>query len=319
MAGPSFYPPANRTVQWFGDDFPGVRFDRVEKVLLHSTETEGWPGYGGGASAPNLTYRPLAPRGQRWRQHFRIDQSARALRDPSGTVVRENRDRVVQVEICAYTDHDLAARRGHLAIRDLEREHLEDIAAFLAWMRDEWGVPLVTPAVWLPWDDSYGLDTDARMPGPEYDAFRGVLGHMHASGNTHGDPAGLDIETVMAIAREDDMPTAEEIAATLATHDGYLESLAGVIRHNVWLAPNEAVPGEPSYRTTLTQTREHVLAHTAQLAALTAAIEALAAGTGTSPEELAAIREAADQGASDALERMIDEARVELVAEGAGQ
>lgn len=51
------------------------------------------------------------------------------------------------------------------------------------------------------------------------------------------------------------------------------------------------------------------------IAAMVAALNALAAGLGTSPEDLAQIRQAADAGATDALSRMIDDARVELVVD----
>jgi hypothetical protein len=50
---------------------------------------------------------------------------------------------------------------------------------------------------------------------------------------------------------EDELPTARELAAELATNDDFLEAVAAVVRKNVWLTPNEAVEGSPSYRTVL--------------------------------------------------------------------
>ena len=191
------YPKANRTAQWFGDTYPGADMGGVDKVLLHTTETGGWPGYGGGASAPHLTYDP---RKHEWRQHFRLDRSARALRDPSGTVVRENRDRVVQVEIVCSSDRSFARRYGYPHVTQLDERALRDLGEFIAFMHAEWGVPLRAAARWLPYPDSYG-NSPARMSGPEYDAFRGVLGHQHASGNAHGDPGDLDVTRIMAYAR----------------------------------------------------------------------------------------------------------------------
>src|SRR4051812_25774212 len=100
MPGALYYPPVNRSIQWWEDDFDRGTMSVIDKVLLHTTETgKTWPGYKSGANAPNLTYNPWEPAGKRWRQHNRLNTSARALQDPSGTAVRENRDGVVQVEI----------------------------------------------------------------------------------------------------------------------------------------------------------------------------------------------------------------------------
>jgi len=96
MNRPIHYPEADHDTQWFGDVFPGATMPRIDKLLLHTTEGSDWPGYNGGKVAPTLTYHPAK---HQWRQHFRINQSSRALADPNLTAVRENRDNVVQVEI----------------------------------------------------------------------------------------------------------------------------------------------------------------------------------------------------------------------------
>lgn len=202
----AYYPPANRTAQWFGDTYPGVDMGGVEKVLLHTTETGGWPSYGGGASAPQLTYHA---RLHQWRQHIKCTHSARALRDPSGTAVRENRDKVLQVEIVCSSDRSFASKYGYLHVSDLDNEALRDIAELIVWA----GVRLVAAPVWLPYPDSYG-NSAARMSGPEYDAFKGVLGHMHASGNTHGDPGAINIDKIMAYARDIAAPAPTPTAPT---------------------------------------------------------------------------------------------------------
>src|SRR3546814_16415495 len=90
--GPArIYPNANHTTQWWESAFARGTFSRIEKILLHTTETTGWPGYKAGASAPTLTYHP---RQRAWRQHNYLDTSARALVDPTGRDVRTNRDNV---------------------------------------------------------------------------------------------------------------------------------------------------------------------------------------------------------------------------------
>lgn len=195
-----FYPPANRTAQWYADanEYPGVDMGGVEKVLLHSTEGSGWPSYDGGAIRPTLTYFPAI---RAWRQHGRLDYSARALVDPAGTVVRENRDKVCQVEIVATCDparHKTSPKWTYIPL--LTDAHLDDLAMFLAFMHVEYGVPMIAAPLWLPYPASYG-PSRARMSGPEYDAFKGLLGHETASGNVHGDPGNIDAHGVCVRAQ----------------------------------------------------------------------------------------------------------------------
>ena len=190
-----YYPKANRVIQWYGSG--NSTMSGITKVLLHTTETAGgWPGYGGGGSAPTLTYEPWQ---HRWRQHFPLNGSARALRDPSGTVVRENRDNIVQVEIACYCDPGLYNRYGH-AVTDLDDRAYQDLGDFLRFMHEEWGVPLTRRNLEFP-PYPQSLSSQYRMSGPEFDAYTGVLGHMHASGNTHGDPGNLDVDRIIRIAR----------------------------------------------------------------------------------------------------------------------
>ena len=204
-----YYPPANRTAQWYADTYPGTDMGGVEKFLIHSTEGNGWPGYDGGAKAPTLTY---FPRLRAFRQHFPLNRSARALRDPDGTPVRENRDRVVQLEIVGTCDPMTHRNNPTWAyVPELADEHLDDIAALLAFLNVEWGVPLVAAPVWLPYPSSFG-DSAARMSSSEYSAFRGVLAHMHASGNDHGD-ALIDHATLIAKAKAIVNPSAAPAVA----------------------------------------------------------------------------------------------------------
>ncbi len=219
-----FYPPADRSTQWFSGTYPGSPFGPIiEKIVLHTTETGTWPGYAGGASAPNLTYDP---RSHRWRQHFRLDRSARALRDPSSTLVRENRDNVAQIEIICTCDAAFARKYGYLHVTQLDDRALRDLGAFIRFMHDHWGTPLTAATIWLPYPSSYG-NTTARMSGPTYDAYRGVLGHMHCSGNVHGDPGTINIARIMAYARGttpqpqevDDVTPQEMLAAKISSGD----------------------------------------------------------------------------------------------------
>lgn len=218
MGGPPvFYPPANHTAQWYQDDYPGTDMGGVDKLLLHSTEGSGWPAYDGGAKAPTLTYHPQS---RAWRQHFYLTRSARALQDKTSTAVRENRDRVVQVEIIGTCDP--VTHRAHPDwpyIPGLSDANLDDLAALFAFLNREFGTPLVAAPLWLPYPASYGA-TKARMSGPTYDAFRGLLGHQHASGNDHGDPGLIAAGTIVTKARAQNAPKPPTTATAPSTTAG---------------------------------------------------------------------------------------------------
>ena len=189
-----YYPPADRTIQWHGNG--AVTMPRIDKLVLHTTETAGgWPGYRDGTISPTLTYEPWR---HQWRQHLPINGSARALVDSDGTPVRENRDNVVQVEISCYCDPKYLDR-GRF-VTELDDRALDDLGAFARWLHEEWGLPLVLAPRWLPYPASYG-NSPARMSGTEYDAFKGILGHQHVSGNLHGDPGALKVRAILQRAR----------------------------------------------------------------------------------------------------------------------
>ena len=125
------------------------------------------------------------------RQHFILPESARALLNPSSTPVSENQDEVCQIEIIGYSDSAVAKKVGRTD-RDLDNltdSDLRWIASLLVFIMREWTVPNIwaTPFPWPRYPASYG-NTSSRMSSSEYDKFAGILGHLHASGNDHGDP-----------------------------------------------------------------------------------------------------------------------------------
>lgn len=176
----SFYPPADKTTQWWEKDFDRGYFTRIDKILLHTTETVGWPSYNKsgtpGDSAPTLTYDVKS---RKWRQHNYLDTSARALGDPTSTPVRENRDNVIQIEIIWYASK----------IGELPDTAYQDLAAFVAYVRKEWGGPNLTTAKFV------GQSTagSVHMTSTGYNEFNGILGHQHApSPSTHWDPGAFN-------------------------------------------------------------------------------------------------------------------------------
>lgn len=198
MTHAEIYPKADRTTQWAQDNFQRGTFSTLEKLLAHSTETTGFPSYGAGCTdAPTLTYNPIS---RVFRQHCYLGSSARSLEDPTTTVVRENRDNVVQVEIIGYADEVKAASVGGRLIRLLPETALKDLGELAGFLHMEWGLPLVSTVTWKAYPASYGLSNGVRLSGPAYDAARGLLGHEHASGNHHGDPGLLNWQRILYYA-----------------------------------------------------------------------------------------------------------------------
>lgn len=190
MSVPEYYPPADHTSQWKPNlAAGGSNWDHIEKLVLHSTEGKGWPGYP--TFAPNLTYWP----GHGWRQHLPMYRGGTTLMDPSSTSVRENRDFDTQVEIVGTAvgngiDHALSANND---------AGYKEIAKLAVWL-SQFGLQLVSSVTWVPYPKSYGLHAAQRLSGPAFDAYNGILGHEHASGNEHGDPGWIDIKKLLSYA-----------------------------------------------------------------------------------------------------------------------
>jgi hypothetical protein len=198
---------ANTTAQFFQGDFPGAAtFDRLDKFVVHTTETLGWPAYLGkapphrpGGSAPNATYHP---RKRQIRQHFNNNRSARALVDG-------NRDNVFQLEVVCYSEKAKGDPLGGLWVGDLSDQHYEDIARICVQLHEELGLPLENTVTWH--DGRATFFDDVRLSLAKYDAYRGILGHVHVPENTHWDPGGFRASRLMAaIEGTEDMTPAQE-------------------------------------------------------------------------------------------------------------
>jgi hypothetical protein len=203
------YPGANTTAQWFYDTVGGANMGAVEKVVWHTTEGNGWPGYDGGMKAPHYTVRPdFGSRTMLWRQHFPDSVNARAMRNEPGGV-QTNLDGALQVEIVGTCDETRSWPADMLRSWDLDDWMVEGLAMFAAWAYRAHGVPLAAPGLWLAYGNdprvlgrvpaSYG-DSPARMTGRTWDRFRGHCGHQHAPENVHGDPGRLPMQQMFARA-----------------------------------------------------------------------------------------------------------------------
>lgn len=181
-----------------GNSAGAMNGDGSRKLLLHSTEgftVEGALGaYRQNNSWPTLTVD--CPR-RRVVRHLADTVAARSLRNRSGGV-ETNRDGtiLIQIELMGF-----AGSPETIGSR-------ED----LVWLGTEVvgplckrnSIPLTSSVRWAPYPSSYGLNATQRLSPAAWDGYSGVLGHMHAPENDHGDPGAIDIETILSAARGED-------------------------------------------------------------------------------------------------------------------
>ncbi len=176
---PANYPSADRESQWYPNIAGGATFAKVDKLVIHTTEGSGWHNYGATGFGPHMTWK------DEWRQHIPLTKSATALTDPASTPVRENRDNVIQIELVGFAKDS----------PNMPANTIEAVAQLIAWLH-KYGLPLVIVEKWT------GVNTTARMTSDEFDAFKGVCGHQHVSGNDHWDPGQLPWQKIINRAKE---------------------------------------------------------------------------------------------------------------------
>ncbi|MFJ2745288.1 peptidoglycan-binding protein [Streptomyces sp. NPDC087440] len=202
----TLYPGATRGSHWYGDQYTGDLMD-PNALVVHTTEGPTLVSYGNGSSAPNITARPNIPQKRlEWVQHFAFDRSARALVNQPGGV-ETNTNNVIQLELIGTCDPKHRLTWGKLkagidyiywpAAPDWA---LDDLAVFFAWQHKNNGIPLVAPTEWPAYPSSYG-NTTARMTFSEWNAFKGICGHLHAPENNHGDPGNIPIQRLLDLAK----------------------------------------------------------------------------------------------------------------------
>jgi len=249
-SGPQKYPGAS-LAHWYQDDFGGDLME-VNVTVLHTTEGRTLPDYDGGAVAPNLTAVPdFANKRLNWFQHFDIDRSSRALRNLAGGV-ETNTLNVVQVELvgtCDPATHKKWGSSDHIYWPEAPDWALKGVADFLAWAHANHGIPLVGPALWLPYPQSGNAGSPARMSFAQWTAFKGVCGHQHVPENDHGDPGNIDFPRLIALAKGD---TPDPQEPEMALSDADVERIANAVwqkmakADGVYLAPTDAADYNPS-------------------------------------------------------------------------
>lgn len=192
------YPEAT----WKGDGQSGGSYVGLPfRVVLHTTETSGVPGYDNGATAPHITY---VPKTRRWVQHTDFNIASRVLRNPPGGV-QTNRGNALQVEIVCYSAKNIADQRtSRLWVGDLTGDHYQDLRDFLAWTYTAFDVSSLWPGK-QAFSSREANAPGFRMTDLEWNEFDGVCAHQHVPENTHWDTGALDWTRVIEAEGEDAM------------------------------------------------------------------------------------------------------------------
>lgn len=177
------------------------------KGLLHTTEGSSYAGARASYLDGGVPHFTVVPDFKNKRvevyQHFPLSSRATALKDPSGTPVKENRAKVIQIECVGTCDERNRGKwQKGLFVEDWPVWYLNGVRKLMRWIEQNRPVPQASDLFWKPYDSgrasgSYGLQNGVRLPCGRFNSFAGWLGHQHASGNDHGDPGRVDIDYLL--------------------------------------------------------------------------------------------------------------------------
>lgn len=169
------------------------------KLVLHTTETRGMPGFSNGDTAPHLVYDPNT---RTWTQWADFDRYVGTMKGHSSG---HWNCQAIQVEIIAYSDRNAAQSVGGLWVGDFLPEHYADLAHLYRWLMAEGltGLDLTPtpPGGWL-----YGTSSPHRLTPAQYDGLYGLTCHGAVPGNTHWDTGELDLEHLWLLATDSEQP-----------------------------------------------------------------------------------------------------------------
>lgn len=190
----TWFPGATRDVK--GSD-AGPFSGGPMKIVLHTTEGDGWPSYAGGATAPHFTCHWD---GSRFliRQHVRLDRASKSLANQRGGV-ETNRDGAIQIELRGTCDPKYRNGGKGTFWPDAPQAALEALAGFLKALAKMVKVPLKTVG-FQSYPNSYGArgrTNTVRMSLSQWDNFSGICGHQHVPENDHGDPGSLNVSAIL--------------------------------------------------------------------------------------------------------------------------
>lgn len=203
-----WYPKASK-VQDFSKKYVGSTMN-TDTITLHSTEGTGWPGYSGGATAPNMTIMPdFKNKKVICRQHFPSNKSARALENRAGGV-NTNTQNTFQIELvgtCDPTSHRKWAGIQHIYMPEAPQWFIDGVADVVKWIDSVHPqfVPVDgAPRGWGAYPSSYG-NSKYRLSFSEWNKAKGIVGHQHIPENGHGDPGNFPIDKLIAASAPEDV------------------------------------------------------------------------------------------------------------------
>jgi hypothetical protein len=255
----SNYAAADKSAQWFAGAYPGKTMT-PNCGCLHTTEGVSWPGYGGGAQAPNYTAKPnFGARRLDWRAHFPDEMSARALVNKPGGV-ETNTANVVQVELIGTCDPKHRVSWGGRGVQfagehyvfwpDAPEWALRSLALFLVDQFKRHGTPVAAVPAWKPYPSSYGAN-GVRMSATAWRAFKGWCGHQHVPENDHGDPGAFPIASLLQLAQQILNPQEDDMTPDESKRLTNVETmLAQLVKQTPeqWMIPDASDPNKRRYK-----------------------------------------------------------------------
>lgn len=272
MTGPQRIPGAVFDLFFGTGRYSGSDME-VNCGVIHTTEGPTLYDYQDGASAPTVTSVPdFKNKRLVHHQHFDVDESARALVNKPGGV-QTNTANVFQWELvgtCDPATHSKWTRQGiaHIYWPEPPDWAVRDVAALMRWLNQQHGIPLTGRAEWMAYPASYG-NSRVRMSFAEWTSFKGWCGHQHVPENDHGDPGALPFARILAVAKGGTPP--QEVPDMDATQAKQLAEVYKV------LVPYMGWQYKGADKTDAWGLLNNL---TAQVAAQTAAIKALAGQLG---------------------------------------
>lgn len=224
---PAFYPGATQLNNGVGTG--SWNNSGPWKLLLHTTETRGLPGYDNGQLAPHLTWNPMFGR---WYQHFPFTR-------PSESLHTFDNDMVIQLEMICYSAKSVADSLNPpgLWVGAMTDSHLAQLATFCKWVMFYTGIPPVWPKK-QALSSTQANTAGFRMSAEVFRSWSGLLGHQHAPyPNTHWDPGAFPWNRFMPLLDTtpeppgDDEMTVEQFVTGLSKQPTQIDKLvdAGVI------------------------------------------------------------------------------------------
>lgn len=273
-----------------GKNYGPRHHDFPTKLVLHTTETTGVPGYNSGAFAPHYTFNPKT---LEWWYHGVPETDRVGTLVGSSTAGVKTNELSIQVEIICYSAKSIAdASSARLYVGDLSNAAKDELARFVDYCRATLNLgPEYTPTPVGGW--KYGTTASTRMSKSEWLGLDGFTAHGAVPGNSHYDTGVLDLADIEKRTTEDDMSPEQEAAVNwLVTalkskrSDSAPWGAANWRRYLAVVWPNSTAPGPLNLGTHIQLSHIWAALDKAIDTKIAAAIEQAGAGVGLSEQQV---------------------------------